>query len=123
MPEKGERVLAWHPDRGFEIGCIDGAGVWCGPDGEYRVEPTHWQLLPAPPADRGNEEATAGISGEVVDGRLKLDIDADKGTAAVLMQHYIRGDAAIVNGVRCFIVDMKNELIDGKMVSVFFLRE
>lgn len=121
-PEKGEKVLAWHPERGFEICRIDGTGVWCGSDGTC-VEPTHWLALPDPPADQGDETLSAGISGKVVDGRLLLDIDEDKETVAALMQHYLRGDAAVVNGARRFIVDMKNEMIDGKMVSVFILGE
>ena len=123
MPEKGEKVLAWYAGKGYEIDCIEESGSWSGSPGKEGGGPTHWMPLPAPLGSSRDESLPTGIQGEVVEDRLMLDIDEEKETVAVLMQHYLRGDAATVNGERRFIIDMKNEMIDGKMVSIFFLGE
>jgi hypothetical protein len=120
-PEQGREVLAWHPDRGFEICRFDGDGSWHGPSEQGEDGPSHWMPLPDTPADAPNESGPSLIRGDIVEDRLMLDIDEDKETIAVLMQHFLEGDAAVVNGERRFIVDMKNEIVDGKMISIFFL--
>jgi hypothetical protein len=123
LPEKGKKVLVWYSEG---IGCYDIAAVdenaaWTGllPG---CATPAYWMPLPEPPSGIKDVVSAADIRGEVIDGRLMLDITEDKESVAELMQCYINGEAAVVNDESYFVVDMMNEAIGEKMVSVFYLR-
>lgn len=46
-PKDGTEILAFHRD-GQSVAFWD-LNMWMEANGEYRVTPTHWQPLPAPP--------------------------------------------------------------------------
>jgi hypothetical protein len=123
LPEKGKKVLVWY---GEGIGCygiaaVDEDAAWTGLLTGCAT-PACWMPLPEPPSVIKDVVSAADIKGEVIDGRLMLDITEDKESVAELMQCYINGEAAVVNGESYFVVDMMNEAIGEKMVSVFYLR-
>jgi len=119
LPEKGMKVLVWSCEAsgGYELASIDEYGTWTG-----ALSVTHWTLLPDPPSGPQADTLPCEACEGVVDDRLMLDIDEDKETVAELMQHYINGEALIVKGKSYFVVDMKNEIIDEKVWSVFYLK-
>ncbi len=121
LPEKGSVVLVWHhgQETGFGLASIDEGGEWISSSGT-EAQPSYWMSLPRPPGESASLRAE-GVRGEVISGRLMLDIDEEPETVAWLMQHFIDGSAAVVNEAEYFVTDMKNEVIEGKMLSVFFL--
>jgi len=123
LPEKGKKVLVWRGEGSdcYDIAAVDEYGSWTGLL-EWGTIPGYWMTLPAPPTGNKDVVPSAGIKGEVKDGRLLLDIAEDKEAVAELMQSYINGEAATVNGERYFVADMLNEAVGEKIVSVFCLR-
>ncbi len=119
FPEKGEKVLVWccGENEGYGLDSLDEQGFWV-----EMKSVTHWMELPEPPSMVQRAVPETDIRVEITDDRLMIDIDEDKETFAVLMQCYINGNVAGINGESFFVVDMKNEMINDKMVAVFYLR-
>lgn len=124
LPEKGTRVLGWYgdPAYNYDIAFIDDEGSWAGALSGNRTGPSHWMPLPQPPGEDDGIISLADIKGDIAEDRLMLDIDKEKETVAALMQYFINGSVAVVNGMDYFVIDMKNEIIGGKMMSVFYLK-
>ena len=124
LPEKGKQVLVW---RGEGIGRYDIASV--AEDGTWRglrkgsAPPVYWMSLPELPSESGDAAPAAGIRGEVIDGRLMIDIAEDKESVAELMQCYINGEVVFINEERYLVADIKNEIIGEKVISIFSLRQ
>jgi hypothetical protein len=125
MPEKGETVLVWNGDGqpGYDLAYIGEGGTWEKKDQGEEWAPTHWMSLPGPPGTAHEAGAVDDITGEITDERLVLDIEERKETVAALMQHFIDGRAAVINGEKYFVLDMKNEMADGEVASVFYLKK
>lgn len=122
LPEKGRKVLVWCGEGidCYKIASLDDNGAWSGmPPG--CVSPALWMSLPEPPGG-GKDIASSSIRGDVIEGRLLLDIAEDKESVAELMQCYINGGTAVVNGESYLVADIKNEVIGEKVISVFSLR-
>jgi len=123
LPEKGKKVLVWCGEGidCYDIAEVDENGAWAGLIREGAF-PSWWMSLPVPPT--GNEDVVpaAYIKGEVKDGRLLLDIAEDKESVAELMHCFINGEPAVVNGEGYLVVDIKNEIIGEKVISIFSLR-
>jgi hypothetical protein len=123
LPEKGKKVLVWYGegcDR-YDIAAVDEYGVWTGLLGEGAI-PVYWMAFPAPPSGTEDVAPAANIKGEVKDGRLLFDIAEDKESVAELMQCYINGEVAVINGEGYLVADMKSEIIGEKVISIFSLR-
>lgn len=118
LPEKGLRVLVWN-GHGFKIAEIGGRGKW---KGAGLRRPTHWMHLPKAPRI-GDGGPGFGIRAEVANDRLSLDIEKEKETVALLMQHFIDGNPVVINGKGYFVVDMKNEMLEENLASVFYLKK
>jgi hypothetical protein len=126
LPEKGMPVLVWYGDGlpGNGVAFIHENGKWKGRRPKGKKTPTHWMSLPNPPGAAYEDASLQDIKGEIIDNRLALNIEDQKEAVAVLMQHYIDGGSAAINGERYFVVDMKNEVaVDGHMASVFYLKK
>jgi hypothetical protein len=123
LPERGEKVLVWFGEGAgrYDIASVDEGGAWIGLL-KKSVLPAYWTPLPEPPSESGDAVPAAGIRGEVIDGRLMLDIAEDKESVAELMQCYINGEEVFISGERFLVADIKNEIIGEKVISVFFLR-
>ena len=124
LPGVESKVLAYYGDPVFryDIVFIDESGNWTATFSADRTVPSYWMPIPEPPSEEEAPQSPYGISVEVVEDRVMLDIDEEKEVVAALMQHFIKGDTAIVNGTDFFVIDMKNEMIGEKIVSVFYLR-
>ncbi len=123
-PEKDRKVLVWCGEgikSSYGIASIDEVGKWTGLP-KRSARPLYWMHLPEPPSKTTDGVPASGVRGTVVDGRLMLDIAEDKESVAELMQCYINGDEVIINGERYLVADIKNEIIGGKVISVFSLR-
>lgn len=122
LPEKGRKVLVWCGkgiDR-FDIAAVGEDGAWTGFTGS--VTPDWWTSLPEPPSQFKDAAPASDIRGEVIDGRLVLDISEDKESVAELMQCFINGEAVSINGKSYLVMDIKNEIIGGKVISIFTMR-
>lgn len=121
LPEKGRKVLVWCGEGldCYEIASIDDNGAWSGMSPGC-VPPALWMSLPEPPGE-GKDIVSSSIRGDVIEGRLLLDIAEDKESVAELMQCYINGCTAVVNGESYLVADIKNEIIGEKVISIFFL--
>jgi hypothetical protein len=123
LPKKGKKVLVWCGEGidHYDIASVDEGGTWTGLlNGS--ILPDYWTHLPEPPSESRDAVPAAGIGGEVIDGRLMLDIAEDKESVAELMQCYINGEEVLINGERYLVGDIKNEIIGEKVISVFSLR-
>lgn len=123
LPEKGRKVLVWCGGGigPYDIASVDEGGRWTGLlDGS--ALPEYWMPLPEPPSESKDIGPANGIRGEVVDGRLMLDIAEDKESVAELMQCYINGEEVFINDERYLVSDIRNEIIGEKVISVFCLR-
>ena len=126
LPEEGMTVLVWYGDgsSGYGIAFIDENGNWKGRKPKGEKTPTHWMSLPNPPGAAHEDASLQDIKGEIIDNRLVLNIEEQNEAVAMLMQHYIDGGTAAINGEGYFVVDMKNEVaVDGYMASVFYLKK
>lgn len=123
LPEKGRKVLVWYGEGldCYDVAAVDEYGAWTGLLGGGAI-PGYWMTLPVPPTANKDIVPAADIKGEVTDGRLLLDIAEDKESVAEIMQCYINGDTAVVNGEGYLVVDIKNEIIGEKVISIFSLR-
>jgi hypothetical protein len=123
LPENGKKVLVWHGegDDHYDIAAVDEGGTWTGLL-KGSVLPDYWTHLPESPLESRDAFPAAGIRGEVIDGRLMLDIAEDKESVAELMQCYINGEEVLIKDERYLVADIKNEIIGGKVISVFSLR-
>ena len=125
LPEKEGTVLAWYgaPSFSYVLCCLDEDGNWQEEGTGEGATPTHWMPLPEPPGTP--ELAPSPVAqGEVVGDRLVLDIREQKETVASLMQRFIDGRPAIINGEQYLVVDMTNEMIaDEHVSSVFCLKK
>ncbi len=123
LPEKGKKVLVWYGEDigSYDIATVNEGGVWTGMF-VGAGSPTFWMSLPEPPSESGDALPQSDIKGEVIDGRLMLDIEEDKESVAELMQCYINGGAVIINNESYLVGDIKNEIIGEKVISVFSLR-
>ena len=125
LPEKDKKVLVWYGEGSdsYDIAAVDAHGAWTAAIGEGEI-PVCWMALPVPPT--GDEDRdivpAVDIQGEVKDGRLLLDIAEDKESVAELMHCFINGEPAVVNGEGYLVVDIKNEIIGEKVISIFSLR-
>ncbi len=124
LPARGLTVLVWYGDgsAGYGLARFDEGGNWeeIGPHQENA--PTHWAFLPEPPGAACDDVASAGIKAEIAEGRLVLNVGKERETFALLMQHFIDGSSAIINGERYFVVDIRNEADGEGMASVFYLK-
>ncbi len=123
LPKKGKKVLVWcgeGVDR-FDIAEMDEGGTWTGLLKESKL-PAYWMPLPEPPSELRDAFPAGGIIGEVIDGRLMLDIEQDKESVAELMHCYINGEEALINGEKYLVGDIKNEILGEKVISIFSLR-
>jgi hypothetical protein len=125
LPEKGETVLVWRGDGegGYDLACIGEGGTWERKDTAVKGFPTHWMFLPGPPGKAYKDDLLDDIAGEIAEERLVLNIDERKEVVAALMQHFIDGRAAVINGERYFVLDMRNEMADEAVASVFYLKK
>jgi hypothetical protein len=125
LPEKGETVLVWSGDGqgGFDLACIGDGGTWERRDRAVDGSPTHWMFLPGPPGTAYEDDPLHDIAGEITEERLVLNIDERKEAVAALMQHFIDGRAAVINGERYFVLDMRNEMAGEGVASVFYLKK
>jgi hypothetical protein len=125
MPEKGETVLVWYGEGrgGYVIGRIGDGGTWEMKDPAVEGSPTHWMFLPGAPGTAEEENTLRDIAGDIAEDRLVLNIGERKEAVAVLMQHFIDGSAAVINGERYFVLDMKNETAGEGVASVFYLKK
>jgi hypothetical protein len=123
LPEKGKKVLVWCGEgiERYDIAAVDEGGKWTGLL-KGSAPPAYWTPLPEPPSELRDAVPVAGIRGEVVDGRLMLDIEEDKESVAELMQCYINGEEVFINDESYLVGDIKNEIIGEKIISVFSLR-
>ena len=112
LPEKGKTVLVWNADShlGYELACIGEGGTWERKDRAVDGSPTHWMSLPGPPGTTYEEGAVHEIVGDITDERLVLHIDEQKETVAALMQHFIDGRAAVINGEVASVFYLKKAL-------------
>jgi Protein of unknown function (DUF551) len=125
LPEEGKTVLVWNADGdgGYELARLGEGGTWEKQDGAAKLTPTHWTSLPGAPGMRFEDDPDHDITGEITDDHLVLNIEERKEEVAALMQHFIDGRAAVINGERYFVLDMKNEMAGDDVASVFYLKK
>ena len=123
LPSPGLPVLAWYGSPAdYGIAAVDEQGEWRESVDGRTGAPTHWMLLPEPPGEPSETAQPESMKGKIVEGRMSLKMDEDRETVAALMQYYINGKSLAVEGEEYYVVEMKNEMTDGRVVTTFYFR-